>query len=177
MLAVPFLFHERSYDMGKLNIIYKPLENIIEYENNPRKNEEAIEPVMESIKNFGFLIPILLDKNNIIVAGHTRKKAAEKLNINEIPCIYVEELTEEQIKAFRLADNKTAEFSEWDIEKLEKELSEIMNIDMENLFHFPDFTADTIDVTDEDFFQENKLQHDKKIKTAVCPHCGKEFEL
>lgn len=163
--------------MEKLHIIYQKLESIKEYKNNPRRNEEAVGPVMNSIKNFGFLVPVLLDKNNVMIAGHTRKRAAENLGIKEIPCIYVEELTEEQIKAFRLADNKTAEFAEWDIEKLEKELSSIADIDMESLFHFPDFTAEDIDVSDNDFLQEDELSQTKKVKTAVCPHCGKEFEL
>ncbi len=97
--------------MEKLQITYKALTEIKEYRNNPRKNEEAIEPVMESIKNFGFVVPILIDQNNIILAGHTRKKAAEILKLKEVPCIYVEDLTQEQQKAFRLVDNKTAEFS------------------------------------------------------------------
>ena len=95
----------------KLNIIYQKLSEIKEYRNNPRNNEQAIKPVMESIQNFGFIVPILLDQNNVILAGHTRKKAAENLNLKEVPCIYIEDLTEEQVRAFRLVDNKTAEFS------------------------------------------------------------------
>lgn len=160
-----------------LNIIYKKLSEIKEYENNPRINNEAIEPVTHSIQNFGFLVPIVLDKNHVIIAGHTRKKAAEKLNMETVPCIYAGDLTEEQIKAFRLADNKTAEFSEWDIEKLEKELSNIMEIDMESLFHFPDFSSESIDVSDEDFLQQCELSQHKKAKTIVCPHCGEAFEI
>lgn len=161
----------------ELNIIYQKLSEIKEYRNNPRKNEQAIKPVMESIQNFGFIVPILLDQNNVILAGHTRKKAAEKLNMETVPCIYVEDLTEEQVRAFRLADNKTAEFSEWDIEKLEKELSNIMDIDMESLFHFPDFSVENIDVSDDDFLQQSELSQHKKVKTVVCPHCGEEFEI
>ncbi len=159
-----------------LNIVYKKISEINEYQNNPRINDEAIEPVMESIKNFGFLVPIVLDKNDVIIAGHTRKKAAEKLHIETIPCIYAEYLTEEQVRAFRLADNKTAEFSQWDIEKLEKELSDIMDIDMESLFHFADFDTENIDVSDDDFLQQYESSQNKKNKMIVCPHCGKEFE-
>ncbi len=161
----------------KRNIIYKKVNEIKEYENNPRQNEQAIEPVIHSIENFGFLVPILLDKNNVIIAGHTRKKAAEQLNMNEVPCIYAEELTEEQVKAFRLADNKTAEFAQWDMKKLEKELSDIAAIDMETLFHFPDFSAEEIEVSDDDFLQESELSQNRKAKTVICPHCGKEFEI
>lgn len=159
-----------------LNIVYKKISEINEYQNNPRINDEAIEPVMESIKNFGFLVPVVLDKSNVIIAGHTRKKVAEKLHMETIPCIYAEYLTEEQVKAFRLADNKTAEFSQWDIEKLEKELSDIMDIDMESLFHFADFDTENIDVSDDDFLQQYESSQNKKNKMIVCPHCGKEFE-
>lgn len=162
--------------MEKLQITYKALMEIKEYRNNPRKNEEAIEPVMESIKNFGFVVPILIDQNNIILAGHTRKKAAEILKLKEVPCIYVEDLTQEQQKAFRLVDNKTAEFSQWDIEKLEQELSSIFNIDMET-FHFPDFSEEELGITDEDFLQESEISRSKKEKTVICPHCGKEFTV
>lgn len=149
--------------MEKLQITYKALTEIKEYRNNPRKNEEAIEPVMESIKNFGFVVPILIDQNNIILAGHTRKKAAEILKLKEVPCIYVEDLTQEQQKAFRLVDNKTAEFSQWDIEKLEQELSSIFNIDMET-FHFPDFSEEELGITDEDFLQESEISQSKQEK-------------
>lgn len=159
-----------------LNIVYKKISEINEYQNNPRINDEAIEPVMESIKNFGFLVPVVLDKSNVIIAGHTRKKVAEKLHMETIPCIYAEYLTDEQVKAFRLADNKTAEFSQWDIEKLEKELSDIMDIDMESLFHFADFDTENIDVSDDDFLQQYESSQNKKNKMIVCPHCGKEFE-
>ena len=163
-------------DSMNLNIVYKKISEINEYQNNPRINDEAIEPVMESIKNFGFLVPVVLDKSNVIIAGHTRKKVAEKLHMETIPCIYAEYLTEEQVKAFRLADNKTAEFSQWDIEKLEKELSDIMDIDMESLFHFADFDTENIDVSDDDFLQQYESSQNKKNKMIVCPHCGKEFE-
>lgn len=80
---------------------------------------------MNSIKEFGFLAPVLIDSNDIIIAGHTRKEAAVRLGLKEIPCITVDSLTDEQVKAFRLVDNKTAEFASWDFEKLEEELSEI----------------------------------------------------
>ena len=106
-----------------------PVEQIIPYENNPRKNDEAVKYVAESIKEFGFKNPIILSKDNVIVAGHTRLKAALELGYTELPCIYAEDLTEEQIKAFRLADNKVAEMAVWDFGKLEEELADI-DIDM-----------------------------------------------
>lgn len=121
--------------MNKLEIKYIPIDEIKPYKNNPRLNEEAIPYVMNSIKEFGFKNPIILDKNNIIVAGHTRLESAKRLDMQEVPVIYADDLTEEQIKAFRLADNKVAEKSLWDYSKLDEELNDIINIDM-NMFDF-----------------------------------------
>ena len=98
------------------------------YKNNPRKNDKAVDIVSESIKEFGFKVPIVIDKNNGIVCGHTRVKAAVKLGMDSVPCIVANDLTDEQIKAFRLVDNKTAEYAEWDLEKLEVELLELANM-------------------------------------------------
>ena len=98
--------------MNKLKIEYVDINNIKPYKKNPRKNDEAIPYVMESIKQFGFKNPVILDKDNIIVAGHTRIESAKRLGITEIPCIYADDLTDEQIKAFRLADNKVGEIAE-----------------------------------------------------------------
>lgn len=104
--------------------------DIIPYENNPRKNDGAVEAVANSIKEFGFKVPIIVDKENVIVAGHTRLKAAELLGLETVPVIRADDLTEEQVNAFRLADNKTGELAEWDFTKLEEELSQLENIDM-----------------------------------------------
>ena len=116
--------------MDKLKIEYVDINSIKPYKKNPRKNEDAIPYVMESIKQFGFKNPVILDKDNVIVAGHTRIESAKRLGITEIPCIYANDLTDEQIKAFRLADNKVAEIAEWDIDLLDTELDDILNIDM-----------------------------------------------
>ena len=118
-----------------MNIIEKNLSDIKPYEKNPRKNDNAVEYVANSIKEFGFKVPIVIDKNGIIVAGHTRYKASKKLGLEKVPCIIADDLTDEQIKAYRLADNKVSEKSEWDFDLLEDELSEILNIDME-MFDF-----------------------------------------
>lgn len=101
-----------------MDIVLKKISDIRPYENNPRKNDEAVKYVAESIKQFGFKVPIVIDKDGIIVAGHTRYKAAKKLNLKEVPCIVADDLTDEQVKAFRLADNKVAEKAEWDFELL-----------------------------------------------------------
>lgn len=116
-----------------MNIVEKDINELVMYENNPRKNDEAVKYVANSIKEFGFKVPVIIDKNNVIVAGHTRIKAAKELKIDKIPCIIADDLTDEQIKAFRLADNKVSEFSEWDVPKLDLELMDIDNIDMISL--------------------------------------------
>ena len=94
--------------MSKLKIVYKHVDEIIPYVNNPRKiSQNAIDKVASSIKNFGFKVTIIIDKDNEIVAGHTRILAAKKLGMEEVPCIVADDLTDTQIKAFRIADNKT----------------------------------------------------------------------
>ena len=113
-------------------VIMRALDSITPYERNPRNNTDAVKYVAESIKNFGFKVPIVIDKDGIIVAGHTRHLAAKKLKLKEVPCIIADDLTEEQVKAYRLADNKVSEFAEWDIDMLTDELEGIINIDMED---------------------------------------------
>lgn len=94
-----------------------------EYENNPRNNDLAVEKVKYSIQRFGFLFPVVVDMNYVIVAGHTRVRACRELGIQSVPCIVADELTEEQVNFFRLVDNKTSEYSDWDFEKLKSELA------------------------------------------------------
>lgn len=115
---------------NKKKIVYKNVSELVPYENNPRHNDDAVDYVANSIKNFHFQVPIVIDKNNVVIAGHTRLKACHKLGIKEVPCIVADDLTPEQVKAFRLADNKTSELAEWDMDKLDIELGEIPDIDM-----------------------------------------------
>lgn len=124
-----------------MNIIQKRIEDLVPYENNPRNNDEAVSYVAESIKEFGFKVPIIIDKDNVIVAGHTRYKASKQLGIEEVPCLVADDLTPEQIKAFRLADNRVAEIATWDNEKLELELNNLESIQME-LFGFDSVFTD-----------------------------------
>lgn len=135
-----------------MNITNIPLKNLKPYENNPRKNDDAVKYVAESIKEFGFKVPIVIDKNNVIVAGHTRYKAAKKLKMSEVPCIIADDLTDEQIKAFRLADNKVAEKAEWDFDLLNAELDDIIDLDM-GLFGFEDALQDDAEEAVEDEFE------------------------
>ena len=113
-----------------MNIVERKLGEVRPYEKNPRRNDDAVQYVAESIRQFGFKVPIVVDADGVIVAGHTRYKAAKKLGLKTVPCIVADDLTEEQVKAFRLADNKVGEFAEWDDVLLAEELDDILNLDM-----------------------------------------------
>jgi DNA modification methylase len=114
--------------MSKLKIEYIDIDKLIPYINNPRDNKNAVDKVAASIKEFGFKNPIIVDKENVIIAGHTRLLASRKLDLKEVPIIRVEDLTDKQIKAFRIADNKTSEFAEWDMELLAIEMEGLDDI-------------------------------------------------
>lgn len=165
--------------MGKLKIEYIDTEKLIPYINNPRINDEAVDVVAASIKEFGFKNPILIDKENVIIAGHTRLKAAKKLGLKEVPVIRVEDLTERQIKAFRIADNKTVEFADWDMELLQLELEELEDMftgfseeEKEIIFSVSDIDIDS-------FFEDTEETNKKKEEEEEiqCPHCGMYFKL
>ena len=131
-----------------MNIREIAIARLKEYENNPRNNELAIDKVKSSIKRFGFLFPIIIDVNYVIVCGHTRVCACRELGIQTVPCIVADELNEEQVNFFRLVDNKTSEYSDWDFDKLKKELSMIdLTIDSNALLleQF-DLTPDLFDI-------------------------------
>ena len=106
------------------------LSEIRPYERNPRRNDSAVDAVAASIKEFGWQQPIVVDKDGVIIAGHTRYKAAKKLKCKEVPVVYADNLTEEQAKAYRLADNKTSELAEWDADLLSEELLDLQDFDM-----------------------------------------------
>ena len=130
---------------------------IVPYEKNPRKNDEAVQYVAESIKQFGFKVPIVIDKNKVIVTGHTRLKAAKKLKLKTVPCVIADDLTEEQVKAFRLADNKVSEAAEWDFDLLFDELEDLIDFDMEAFgFELPE---------DEEEEQEESTKLNEKFRT------------
>lgn len=142
---------ENKMENKKMNIVYKKVKDLIPYENNPRNNDEAVDYVAKSIEEFGFKVPCVVSGDGVLITGHTRLKACKKLGIDEVPCIVADDLTEDQVKAFRIADNKVSEYSTWDNEKLAEELSEIM-MDMgqfgEDLFKDDD-TMD-VDLGEED---------------------------
>ena len=127
-----------------MNITEKKITELKPYENNPRNNAEAVEYVANSIKEFGFKVPIVIDKNGVIVAGHTRYEAAKVLGLDKVPVVIADDLTDKQIKAFRIADNKTAEKAGWDYQKLTEELENIIpNYDLKE-FGFGEFELDVL---------------------------------
>lgn len=142
-----------------LTIVHKKVDELIAYENNPRKNESAVESVANSIKEFGFKVPVIITSENIIVAGHTRIKACKKLGINEVPCIIADDLSADQIKAFRLADNRASELADWDLEKLKLEFDSIeMDLD---LFGFEELQKKLADDPEDDGFDESEVLPEK----------------
>lgn len=139
-----------------MKIINLKIDVLKPYDKNPRKNKEAVKYVAESIKEFGFKQPIVIDKNNVIVCGHTRLLAAKQLGLKEVPCILADDLTEEQINAYRLVDNKTNEFAEWDYELLNEELFNLPSLDME-LFGFEEKKEEQI-VEEDDYEEPEQLE-------------------
>ena len=136
----------------ELKIIYKDINDLQMYENNPRKNSDAVQYVANSIQNFGFKNPIIIDKNNMIICGHTRYKAARRLKMAKVPCIMADDLSEDQIRAFRLADNKVAEMSTWDYDRLEQEfmLLDPLEFDIADFGFFPNYDTDDEEEDEED---------------------------
>ena len=168
-----------------MQIVEKKLCEIKPYEKNPRNNDNAVEQVANSIKQFGFRVPVVIDKDNIIVCGHTRYKASKKLGLDKVPCVVADDLTDEQIKAYRLADNKVSELAEWDIDLLGEELDGIFDIDMSDFgFDFEDesggatsgadqgnsqkeYQNTSTEISVDDYADEN-FQHE-------CPRCKFRF--
>lgn len=154
-----------------MNIIEKKVKDLKPYEKNPRKNDDAVQYVANSIKEFGFRVPIVIDSDNNIVCGHTRWKACKKLKMETVPCVIADDLTEEQIKAFRVADNKTSEKSGWDFALLDTELAEIETIDMTLLGFDEAKNSEPIDLDDEE------PKTDRATKIVHCPKCGFAYEV
>lgn len=140
--------------MDREEIVYKKVSELVPYEKNPRLNENAVDKVAESIKAYGFKVPIVIDKNNVIVCGHTRYNASKKLKLKEVPCIIADDLTDNQIKAFRIADNKVSDFSIWDNKLLLEELDGLG--DLFTGFEFSDIFNDILDEKDNEVLDNNK---------------------
>ena len=157
-----------------MKIVDKPIEWLRPYENNPRNNEQAVEAVANSINEFGFKVPIVATIDGEIVNGHTRFKAAKFLKLKTVPVLIADDLTEEQIKAFRLADNKTGELAEWNVELLYGELDELDGFDM-TLFGFEDidFSLDDFEEDEKETGEEVDIDSEEKPKVEY----GDIFQL
>ena len=140
------------------------------YENNPRINDNAVDAVARSIQEFGFQQPLVLDKDHVIIVGHTRYKAALQLGLETVPCVIADNLSEEQVRAYRLADNKVGELAQWDQTLLNIELGEI-EMDMTD-FGFLELS----DIDVDGFFEESEPK-EKKPKEIQCPHCNMYFTV
>jgi site-specific DNA-methyltransferase (adenine-specific) len=155
-----------------MQIYDKRLDEIKPYENNPRHNDNAVDAVANSIREFGFKVPLVVDSEGVIVAGHTRYKAAQKLGLQTVPCLVADDLNKEQINAFRLADNKVGELATWDLDKLEAELASISDIDMSvYAFDMDEEVTQTIRGSEEvslEDFEDDKF-------SCTCPQCGFKF--
>ena len=150
-----------------MKIIEKSVEELTPYENNPRKNDGAVDAVAASIREFGFKVPIIIDKAGVIVAGHTRLKAAKKLGLETVPCIIADDLSPKQIQAFRLADNKTAELADWDFDMLSVELSDLDDIDMSEFgFDMSEF-EEPEEVVEDDYTEPEKLEPRTKLGEII----------
>lgn len=144
--------------MEELNIVYKPIKELKPYKKNAKKHsKEQVEQIANSIKEFGFTQPVIIDKHNSVVAGHGRILGAKKAGLKQVPTVCLEDLTEEQIKAYRLVDNKLNE-SEWDTELLNTELQELWDIGEVDMGQF-DFDIDAL------FSEEEPTEKEVKFKT------------
>lgn len=147
------------------------LSDLIPYENNAKKHDETqIKNVAKSIKDYGFVQPIVIDKDNVIVIGHCRYEASKMLGMEKVPRVLVDSLTDEQVKALRLIDNKTNE-SPWNFDLLNEELEAIKEIDMS------EFGFEAIVDIDLNSFFEDAEPKEKEPKKMQCPHCGEWFEV
>ena len=139
------------------------------YERNPRKNDKAVDGVISSIKECGYISPIIVDENNIVLSGHTRLKAIQRLKWEEVEVVQITGLTEEQKKKFRLLDNKTNELAEWDFDMLEQELNGLtFELDW-------DWGIDK-NISDYTEIKETTYEEPKE-KSITCPYCNKEIKL
>ena len=154
-----------------MQIIIKGIIEIKPYENNPRNNDSAVDAVAASIREFGWQQPIVVDKDGVIIAGHTRYKASRKLGLTEVPVVVADNLTDEQVRSYRLADNKTGELAGWDFSALEEELAGLAEIDMQQ-FGFAGSEAEDFNI--DNLFAE-AAPKEKEAKEIKCPHCGMYF--
>lgn len=147
------------------------IDKIKPYENNPRNNDDAVDAVANSIKEFGWQQPIVVDNGGVIIAGHTRYKAAKQLKLKEVPIVVADNLTKEQVNAYRLADNKSGEFATWDDDELQEELDKILDIDMTDFGFDLETELEDDEVIDDDY--EEEVPEEPKSKLGQVYQLGR----
>ena len=156
-----------------------PLERLIDYARNPRKNDHAVDRVAAAIKEFGFRVPIIAKSDGLVVDGHLRLKAARKLGLVEVPVVLADDLTDAQVKAFRISVNRMAELAEWDNELLALELGELgelgFDLDLTG-FGEDEIAALTPSVQPEQESSAKEIDADGFLLGHRCPRCGMEFD-
>ena len=157
------------------------IDRLIPYARNPRKNDHAVDKIASAIREFGFRVPIVARSNGDVVDGHLRIKAAQKLGIKTVPVLLADDLTDAQVKAFRLSVNKMAELAEWDNELLGLELAELEEMDFD--IELTGFSLDEMaNIFDDPSFQPGSEEDQGQLdqldpKMVSCPHCYAEFDL
>lgn len=162
-----------------------PIERCVPYCRNPRKNDEAVPKLASLIKEFGFKVPVVVRSDGEVIDGHLRLKAAQMIGLKEVPVVLADEWTEAQVKAFRIAVNKSAEWAEWDDDLLKLEFEELKDMDFNlditgfdenDILMLNNVDIEKVDMND--FFEKkDNIENEKKVKTVKCPNCGEEFEL
>ncbi|WP_283598212.1 ParB N-terminal domain-containing protein [Ligilactobacillus saerimneri] len=157
-----------------MKVIEMDISEVKPYENNPRINEGGVEATANSIKEFGWQQPLVVDRDHVIIVGHTRLKAAEKLGLKKVPVVVADGLSEEQVKAYRLADNKTGELSDWNTKLLDDELQSLVDMDMSDFGFDEDIEFEPADSV--------SVKIDEPVESldqteVTCPHCGETFKI
>lgn len=150
------------------------IDDIKPYDNNPRDNDNAVDATANSIKEFGWQQPIVVDKDMVIIAGHTRYLAAKKLGCDTVPVVVASNLSDEQVRAYRLADNKTGELAEWNTKLLDDELQDILDIDMTDFGFDEDIEFDPADEVDTRIDEPAETTDSTEV---TCPYCGEVFKI
>ena len=150
------------------------IDEIKPYENNPRNNLDAVDATANSIKEFGWQQPIVVDKDMVIIVGHTRYLAAKKLGCDTVPVVVASNLSDEQVRAYRLADNKTGELAEWNTKLLDDELQDILDIDMTDFGFDEDIEFDPADEVDTRIDEPAETTDSTEV---TCPYCGEVFKI
>jgi ParB-like chromosome segregation protein Spo0J len=165
---------------GKMRVSSWPLDKLQEYEKNPRKNDHAVERVAAAIREFGFRVPVIARSDGKVVDGHLRLKAARALGLKEVPVVLADDLTDDQVRAFRISVNRMAELADWDEDLLALELEELQKIDFDlNITGLDEQEIKKLldlCIGDLDIIDTSINNGDNNIIFVICPKCGFKYE-